>query len=58
LRLPISRRNLQLERFKNDKIYYNGQMKTRHIKKYCTLHADAQTLIETAMQKLGLSARA
>jgi magnesium chelatase family protein len=52
-------RGIQLERFKNDKkIYSNGQMKTRHIKKYCSLRADAQVLIETAMHKLGLSARA
>jgi magnesium chelatase family protein len=33
-------------------------MKTRHIKKYCRLKADAQDLLETAMQKFGLSARA
>jgi len=36
----------------------NGQMKTRHIKKYCKLKEDAQTLFETAMHKLGPSARA
>ncbi|TAL28326.1 MAG: hypothetical protein EPN94_00510 [Nitrospirae bacterium] len=33
-------------------------MKTRHIKKYCKLKPDAQSLLENAMQKLGLSARA
>jgi magnesium chelatase family protein len=33
-------------------------MKTRHIKKYCSLQQNAQTLLDTAMQKLGLSARA
>ncbi|MBM4136093.1 MAG: YifB family Mg chelatase-like AAA ATPase [Nitrospira sp.] len=55
----ISARNIQLERFKDDKkIYSNGQMKTRHVKKYCRLRPDAQSLLETAMQKLGLSARA
>ena len=51
-------RNLQLERFKGEKIYCNGQMKTRHIKKYCKLQEDAHNLLDTAMQKLGLSARA
>ena len=52
-------RDIQLERFKNDrKIYANGQMKTRHIKKYCKLRTDAQALLDTAMQKLALSARA
>ncbi|MEW6163104.1 MAG: YifB family Mg chelatase-like AAA ATPase [Nitrospirota bacterium] len=55
----IAARDFQLERFKNDKkIYSNGQMKTRHIKKYCRLKPDAQTLLEMAMNKLALSARA
>ncbi len=54
----VAARNIQLERFKGDKIYCNGQMKTRHIKKYCKLKEAAQTLLETAMHKLGLSARA
>ncbi|MDO9288646.1 MAG: YifB family Mg chelatase-like AAA ATPase [Thermodesulfovibrionales bacterium] len=54
----IAARDIQLERFKSDKIYSNGQMKTRHIKKYCKLKPDAQSLLENAMQKLGLSARA
>jgi magnesium chelatase family protein len=51
-------RNRQLERFKGDKIYCNGQMKARHIKKYCTLKEDARGLLDGAMQRLGLSARA
>jgi len=55
----LAAREVQLERFKNDKkVYSNGQMKTRHIRKYCRLESDAQTLLDTAMQKLGLSARA
>jgi len=55
----VSARELQLVRFRQDrKIYANGQMKTRHIKKYCLLKDDAQSLLDTAMQKLGLSARA
>jgi magnesium chelatase family protein len=51
-------REAQLERFMSEKIYANGQMKTRHMKKYCNLTADAQSLLDSAMQKLGLSARA
>jgi len=55
----IAARAVQLERFKDDKkIYSNGQMKTRHIKKYCKLMPEAQTLLEMAMNKLSLSARA
>ncbi len=51
-------RERQLKRFKDDKIFANGQMKTRHIKKYCTLSGEAHSLLDTAMQRLGLSARA
>lgn len=54
----VKTRNIQLDRFSSDKIYSNGQMKTRHIKKYCKLGTDAVNLLEIAMQKLGLSARA
>ncbi|MEW6584044.1 MAG: YifB family Mg chelatase-like AAA ATPase [Nitrospirota bacterium] len=55
----VAARNIQLERFKSDKrIYSNGQMKTRHIKKYCTLTSDSRNLLDNAMQKLALSARA
>lgn len=55
----VAAREIQHDRFMNDKrIYANGHMKTRHIKKYCKLQPDAQTLLETAMHKLGLSARA
>lgn len=51
-------RERQLKRFKEDRIFANGQMKTRHIKKYCKLTEDAHSLLDTAMQRLGLSARA
>ncbi len=51
-------REQQLKRFKDDKIFANGQMKTRHMKKYCKLTEDAHSLLDTAMQRLGLSARA
>lgn len=51
-------RALQLQRFKGEKIFANGHMRTRHIRKYCTLSGDAHRLLDTAMQKLGLSARA
>ncbi len=54
----IAARQMQLSRFEDDKIFANGQMKTRHMKKYCKLSEDAHKLLDTAMQKLGLSARA
>ncbi|MGD0282156.1 MAG: YifB family Mg chelatase-like AAA ATPase [Dissulfurispiraceae bacterium] len=51
-------RERQLKRFKDDKLFANGHMKTRHIKKYCSLSGEAHSLLDTAMQRLGLSARA
>jgi magnesium chelatase family protein len=51
-------RQIQLERFKNDNIYSNSKMRSKHIKKYCILQPDAQDILESAMHKLGLSARA
>ncbi len=54
----LETRHLQLHRFRKDSIFCNGQMKTRHIKKYCRLTDDALGILESAMQKLGLSARA
>jgi magnesium chelatase family protein len=51
-------RKIQVERFKKDNIYSNAKMRSKHIKKYCGLKPDAQNILETAMHKLGLSARA
>ncbi|MBF0343621.1 MAG: YifB family Mg chelatase-like AAA ATPase [Nitrospirae bacterium] len=54
----VAARFVQLERFKKDRIYSNGQMKSRHIKKYCILAPNAQSIIDSAIEHLGLSARA
>jgi magnesium chelatase family protein len=51
-------RNRQLERFKKSKIFSNGQMATQHIRKFCKLPSDAQNILDMAMERLGLSARA
>lgn len=51
-------RRMQVERFRKDNIYSNARMRSRHIKKYCVLKPEARGIIETAMHKLGLSARA
>ena len=41
-----------------EKIYANAQMTTRQIRAYCELSADAERLLERAMQQQGLTARA
>ena len=51
-------RNIQLERFKKEKIFCNAQMSTKHIRKYCLLNEESKVLLQNTMQKKGLSARA
>jgi magnesium chelatase family protein len=51
-------RRVQSERFDGTKIYCNAQMGNRHIRKYCLIDLSSSTLLETAMDRLGLSARA
>jgi magnesium chelatase family protein len=51
-------RAAQLERFRDRKLYANSQMGTREIRRYCAVDAESQKLLETAVTKLGLSARA
>jgi magnesium chelatase family protein len=50
----------QRKRFKKagEKIYANAQMTTRQIRVHCELSADAERLLERAMQQQGLTARA
>ncbi len=51
-------RMIQAKRFKRTKIYCNAQMGSRHIRNHCKIGADSRNLLETAIEKLGLSARA
>ena len=56
----MAARERQRERFKKrrEKIYANAQMNTRQIRVYCEVAADAERLLERAMQQQGLTARA
>lgn len=52
-------RLIQNERFKNEKnVHCNAQMQSKDLKKYCGLEEAGNTLLKTAMERLGLSARA
>jgi magnesium chelatase family protein len=51
-------RAVQTERFKRMKIHCNAQMASRHIKKHCSIGDDSHALLEKAIDKFGLSARA
>jgi len=51
-------RNIQNERFKKNNIHSNGQMKSRHIKKYCQVNSQSRKILNMAVDKMGFSARA
>jgi len=51
-------REVQLARFAGRKIFCNAQMSARDLKRFCKTDVSAEKLLETAMAKLGLSARA
>ena len=51
-------RQIQLERFRGQNIYFNSQLTPRTIKKYCKLEKKEQTILEEAFLKMNLSARA
>ena len=51
-------RAVQLERFKNSKVFSNAKMSVPQMKKFCPLSGDCQRLMETAFTNLKLSARA
>ncbi|HEX9861330.1 MAG TPA: YifB family Mg chelatase-like AAA ATPase [Nitrospirota bacterium] len=51
-------RAVQLSRFRGEGVYCNSQMKPRHLRKYCAVDEETNSLLENAMTRLGLSARA
>ena len=55
-RIDVARK-IQLERYKNDKIYSNAKMSSRHIKKYCILDEDTRNFLEAVFEKHHMSAR-
>jgi len=55
----VSARKRQLARFACEKhTYANAQMPPKLIRKYCAISAEGEKLLETAVTRLGLSARA
>jgi magnesium chelatase family protein len=53
-----SARIVQQNRFKHQRIFSNAQMTPRVLKRFCRLDEDSHRLLETAIDRLGLSARA
>ncbi len=51
-------REIQLQRFRGSPIFCNAQMGAREQKQYCEVEPAAEKLLEVAINRLGLSARA
>jgi magnesium chelatase family protein len=54
----IRARERQLSRFNGDGVYSNSAMTPAQIRKHCALDSESESLLEKAMHKQGLSARA
>jgi magnesium chelatase family protein len=54
----VKARQLQLTRYHHERTINNAQLKPRQVKKYCQLNDDGQALLDQAVTRLGLSARA
>lgn len=54
----MNARKVQEERFARTKIFANARMNSRHIKQFCEIDPESGALLEKAMDKFGLSARA
>ena len=54
----IKAREIQLERLASEGVFSNSAMSSAQIRKFCALDAESENLLEKAMLKQGLSARA
>jgi magnesium chelatase family protein len=57
-RRVINAREQQRQRFASDGLFSNAAMTPRLIRKYCRIDTESETMLERAMSRLGLSARA
>ncbi len=54
----IKARDIQIARLGRDGVFSNSAMSSKQIRKFCALDAESEELLEKAMQRQGLSARA
>lgn len=50
-------RKIQLERYKNDSIYFNAQLTPKLLEKYCSLNNESKLILERAYKTFNLSTR-
>jgi magnesium chelatase family protein len=51
-------RDIQLDRYKNENIFFNSQLGASQIKRYCSMDKEAKSLVKDAFEAMNLSARA
>ena len=51
-------RQIQINRYKDYEIFSNSELSLKLIEKYCKLNASSKKILESAFERLGLSARA
>jgi magnesium chelatase family protein len=54
----VAARAVQKERFQSERTTLNGRMTPRQIRRHCRLDSAAESLLKSAMEEMGLSARA
>ena len=54
----VQARQVQQARFASEKLFSNAQMSPRLIRKHCAIDSTSKALLENAITRLGLSARA
>jgi magnesium chelatase family protein len=54
----VAARERQRERFRAEGIFSNAQMSPRQIRRFCKIDAECERMLESAMTRQGLSARA
>jgi magnesium chelatase family protein len=54
----VAARDRQLARFHGQRIFSNAQMTPRYVARFCKLSTECTHLLEKAMMRIGLTARA
>ena len=54
----VAARTRQRERLRDESVFSNAAMSPRHIRRHCRIDAECERMLESAMTRLGLSARA
>lgn len=51
-------RKIQLDRYSDDNIFFNAHLDSRRIREYCKVDDNSRSILNSAMEKFGFSARA